>query len=1322
VSDARPDASAPDKASAVAPSDTRAGEERAMDAPGASAGAPDAVDATPAVERTPTPEQAAAIEARGRDVLLEAGAGSGKTGVMVERYVRLAVDEGVSPDAILAFTFTDKAAAELRARVRAELSRRAAGQGASAVRAAALLSTIGGSWITTIHGFCNRVLGAHPVAAGVDPGFRVLDQPEAERAAREAFDAALTEFLADGDPAREETVAAYDLEGLRGVIGVTHDELRSRGVAEPALPDPPVSDPAEMVARAIEAAGECLEELKEGNGRRAALEEALARLTQPGPPPSLAELETLRPGGTAKALGLFREAIDAAISSTAEAGDGGVAYRHLAELLRLYTAAFEAAKERRAGIDFEDLQILAARLLERAEIGQAYRGRFSHLLVDEFQDTNRLQLRLIEALQGPRTQLVVVGDELQSIYSFRHADLDVFRRRREQIDADPGAELMRLSGNFRSRPEVIGAVNLFGEALLGAAYRPLRVGAPPATEAPRGSGPAVELHLTARDGWDEHGIDLDPAIDGRTPLNCLAEARALAARLRELQDAGIERGAMVVLLRAFTHLDAYEDSLARAGLRPYVVGGRGYWSQQQVADVCALLATIANPLDDEALFGALASPACAVAPDTLWLLRGAAGKRRHVWPALERLAVEEGADLGRSGSALGRVGGTEAEAARTGPADGAEGDSARSGRPGDAEADAARSGPADDMLDAPERLADIPAGERALLAEFATRLVGLRGRAPRLGLAGLVEAAVTETGYDLATLLRPAGEARLANVRKLSRLAAAYEEREGRDLRGLLDFLAARAEIDTEAQAATAAEGHDGVRIMTVHNAKGLEFEVVAVPDLARGLLSGGRRPVLALGREQPPRVGLQWRRLGRPAVNLYDYGELIEAGEARDSEEGLRLFHVAATRARERLILSGVVKPEPGKDMKPGTAVIERLVDALGAPRGSEEEPSSDDADPASGEAGSDAADPLSGEPGSETTGTAAAPGDIAAIQVPAPEPRPGLEASFAPSEIAVHLNLPSPERAAELRDLHLDAAADRPLGSGTPPLVERKPPVVPSRPLSYTAISAFEECAYRFYMERVLGLPATAPSTGAAAPGTEDEGPSAREERSARGAAVHALLEWSQANTWQEPDAELARRHALAAGLDLDRAVAQSAAGRAGTRAAAEGLLGPVRDWLGSPLRQEIAAATRVRAEVPILLKAGSTVLRGSIDLLVEREGAPPLVVDYKTDRLRGEDPSARAAHYEVQRAIYAMAAAESLGATEVEVAYVFLERADAPARTLLTEADMARGCTRIESAVTAISAGDFSPAPEPDRTWDLCRGCPALGRLCGGPPPRP
>jgi len=1170
--------------------------------------------------RQPTPEQAAAIAVRGADVLLEAGAGTGKTGVMVERYCKLVCDSGLSPDAVLAFTFTDKAAAELRQRIRTELARRAE---RGSERAATVLAGIGSAWVTTIHGFCNRVLAAHPVSAGVDPGFRVLDAPETARAAREAFDDALVEFLKAGDPAREETLAAYDLEGLRGMITGIHAELRSRGVSSPRLPEPPQPDPDAAIARAVGAARECLEELKEGDAKREPLERALADLTAPGPAPGLDDLRMLATSSKAKAIAPYKEAIDAAIARVAEAGEGAVAYRHLAELLELFSARFEAAKEGRGGIDFEDLQILAARLLERAEIGEHYRSRFRQILVDEFQDTNRLQLRLIEALRGPKTELVVVGDELQSIYGFRHADLEVFRRRREEIDRRADAELMRLSGNFRSRPELVGAVNLFGEALLGEAYTPLRVGVaveePPAT-----AEPAVELLLTARDGWDEEGIDLEPAIDGATSLNCLAEARFLAARLRELADEGVPRGEMVVLLRAFTHLDAYEDSLERAGLRPYVVGGRGYWSQQQVADVCALLAVVANPLDDHALFGALASPACGVAPDTLWLLRAAAGKRRHVWPAVE---VATGA--------------------------------------GDSE------------LTEAERLQGIPTEELELLRTFVGRIASLRERVSRLALPALIEAAATETGYDLAVLSRPAGEARFANVRKLVRLATEFEAREGRDLRGFLDFLAARAEGDAEAQAATAAEGHEGVRIMTVHNAKGLEFGVVAVPDLARSLLAGGRAPLLTIGREEQPRVGLQLRRLGAPSINLFDHDALCEEAKERDAEEGLRLFHVAATRAKRRLILSGVVKPEPGKKTKPSTPVVERLVDALGVPR---------DAD--------------------------------STVPVAPPAPRPGLEAEFEPSEIAVRVNLPSSESAAGLRALRREAAASRAIGSGPPPLVERRPPVVPSRPLSYTAISAYKECPYRFYLERVLGLPPSERSSSRI-PGTTAS--SEREEGTARGAAVHALLEWSQANGWAEPSEELALRHAEAAGVGVGNTSPDNS-GEGPARHSPlplDGLLEPVRRWLGSPLRQRISEeATRVRAEVPLLLGVGDTVLRGSIDLLVEREGAAPLVLDYKTDRLGGAAPSERAAHYEVQRSIYALAVAEALGANEVEVVYLFLERPDEPALTTLGAAEMAAARQSLEEAIAQISRGEFPVAPPEQRDWSLCRGCPALRGLCRGP----
>ncbi len=1146
--------------------------------------------------RAPTPEQSLAIEARGHDLLVEAGAGTGKTGVMVDRYCRLVCDLGVASDAVLAFTFTEKAATELRQRIRAELESRA---GAGSQPARELLAVAGGAWVTTIHGFCNRLLAGHPVAAGVDPRFRVLDAPETERAAREAFDDALAEFLADGDEAREQTVAAFEIGGLRAIVSGIHAELRSRGIAAPGLPDPPRPDPEAAVRRAAAVAAETLEELKPTNSTRELVERALTVLGDGVP--DLDELTALRTDSKAKSMSAYREAIDAAVARTAEAGVGGEAYRHIAELLTLFSQRFEAAKERREGLDFEDLQLRAVRLLDREEIGNAYRARFSHLLVDEFQDTNRLQLRLIEALHGPRSELMVVGDELQSIYGFRHADLDVFRERRRAVEQSDDAAVIELSGNFRSRPEVIGAINAIGEKLLGDAFHPLRVGALPQNAEPPGSGSAVELLLTARDGWDGEGIDLAPATDADTPPNHLAEARFLAARLSELAESGVERGEMVVLLRAFTHLDAYEDSLERAGLRPYTIGGRGYWSQQQVADVCALLATIANPLDDQALFGALASPACGAAPDTLWLLRAAVGRRRHVWPGLEQVA------------GLGEV-----------------------------------------ELDDPERLEAIPASELNLLRDFARTVVSLRARAGRLPLAELIDAAVAETGYDLAILLRPSGEARFANVRKLMRLAGEFEAREGRDLRGLLDFLFARAEADAEAEAASAIEGHDGVRIMTVHSAKGLEFGVVAVPNLSRRLLAGSRLPALTLGHGEEPRVGLQLRRLGAASLNLFAHEELCAETQQREAEEELRLFHVAATRARERLILSGVAMPRPGRATQPGTAVIERVLDGFEVDR----------------------------------------EGD-STIEIPAPQPREGLAASLEPSQIAVRVSLPSPERAAELTATQREPAMPAPLGQGQAPLPARRPPAVPNRPLSYTAIASYEECAYRFYMERVLGLGdrgrhfnrITGETTTASAEGA----PGQRDEAAARGASVHSLLEWSAANEWREPEEE--------------------------TEAT---LLAPVRAWLSSSLLRERVQAPGVssRAEVPLLLGVADATLRGSIDLLVERDGAPPLVIDYKTDRLGGSSPAERATKYATQRTIYALAVAEARDVEEVEVAYVFLERPEEPVIELLGREAMEHGREALAAVIARIGAGEFPVAAVERRSWDLCRGCPALGRLCSGP----
>jgi ATP-dependent exoDNAse (exonuclease V) beta subunit len=1119
-------------------------------------------------ERLPTPEQQAAIEASTPEVLVEAGAGTGKTGVMVERYCRLVCERGASPAAVLAFTFTDKAAAELRQRIRAEIERRAE---AGSERARQLLPSLGSAWVTTIHGFCNRLLAAHPVAVGIDPRFRILDGPETERVASEAFDEALEAFLSDGGEAREETAAAFDVGGLRGMVLGAHAELRSRGEAAPRLPDPPAADVEEALRHATAVAAEALGELKPGSPNHELVERALALLEDSNGAPGLDAIASLRTTSKAKPMAAYREAIDAALSRVAEAGEGGLAYRHVAELLRLFDERFRAAKQRRGGIDFEDLQLLAVRLLERTETGASYRARFDHLLVDEFQDTNRLQLRLIEALRGPQAQLLVVGDELQSIYGFRHADLDVFRERREAI-LRPGSrgEAIPLSGNFRSRPEVIGAVNAIGDRLLEG-YAPLRVGAAPESPQPAGDGPAVELLLSGRDGWDGEGIRLEPATDARTPLNQLAESRFLAARLRELADQGVPRGEMVVLLRAFTRLDAYEDSLERAGLHPYVVGGRGYWSQQQVADVCALLATIANPLDDQALLGALASPACGVAPDTLWLLRAAAGRGRHIWPAVELAA------------GLGENEGVDAA-----------------------------------------RLEQIPPAELSLLWAFATTLAGLRRRAPALSLAELIDAAVSETGYDLAVLMRPAGESRFANVRKLMRLAEQFETAEGRDLRGLLDFLAARADADADAQAATAVEGHDGVRIMTVHSAKGLEFGVVAIPHLSRGLLPAVRAPLLTIGRErEQPRVGMQLRRLGARGVDLYAQRALCDEDAARQAEEELRLFHVGVTRARERLLLSGVVSPSPPSRESHGRAVIERIVAGFEIDR--------------------------------ERDST---------VAIPAPQPRPGLEAEFAASEIAVRVNLASAEQASKLTAVHRQPNDRRDPGAGPAPLIARRQPRPPRRALSYTAISSHGDEAKQRLVESEAA--SHAPAADEATP---DNG-------LARGRVVHALLEWGQANAWRQPDTELVRRLVAAepGAAALDE----------------EAVLAPFEAWLGSNFFAErIRDAQRSRVEVPLLVEVAGTVLRGSIDLLVEAEGTPPLIVDYKTDRVDGAALTDLAARYEVQQAIYALAVAEARGVEEVELAYVFLERPGEPVLATWGAERIAAGRRMLEAEIERIGA---------------------------------
>ena len=352
-----------------------------------------------------TAEQAEAIARRDGDLMLSANAGSGKTSVLVERFVASVVEDGLRPDQVLAITFTDKAAGELRARVRSRLLELGAREGAREAE---------GAWITTFHGFCQRILRAHAVAAGLDPAFSVLDPAEARAARREAFDAALAGFLAAPRVGALDLAAAYTVDRLERMVVAAHETLRSRGQTRPTLPTPRPADPTVARSQLARACAALASELATANGSgtsvgaaREALQACHAQLQAGG------EIEVVKVGRTAAALktptaDAYREA--AAGYADALADQRAVpALALVDELLGRYADAYAAAKRTRTAVDFDDLLLLVRDLLVAAPaIASGYRERFARVMVDEFQDTNPLQLELLELVA--RDNGCTVGD------------------------------------------------------------------------------------------------------------------------------------------------------------------------------------------------------------------------------------------------------------------------------------------------------------------------------------------------------------------------------------------------------------------------------------------------------------------------------------------------------------------------------------------------------------------------------------------------------------------------------------------------------------------------------------------------------------------------------------------------------------------------------------------------------------------------------------------------------------------------------------------------------------------------------------------------
>lgn len=517
-------------------------------------------------ERTLTDEQELAAERRQGSLLLAAGAGSGKTSVLVERFVRAVRVDGVSPGRILAITFTERAAGELRERVRArllELGEREAARDAEA------------AFVSTFHGFCARLLRIHPLQAGVEPGFQILEESFADRLRTLAFADALTSFVAGDRPEAVDLVAAYGPDPLRTMVMGAYAQLRSQGQAQPRLP-------------------------RDGRTKARVLETPVqAQLWQEEP-----------------------------ASSTEREDEAEKVCELIGELVKRFGDTYTQRKHARGVLDFDDLELLTRDMLHRGDVRETWATRFELLMVDEFQDTNPRQLEILRALD--RDNLFTVGDELQSIYSFRHADVKLFRERRAQL-GERGASLA-LTANFRSRPAILTAVARLFATRMGERFIPLRT---MRVSQKKEDSPIVELLLCDKRGWESLPVDEElEGLPDATPWR-QAEARLLAARISELVGGGEARaGEIVVLLRALSDMPVYETALRRLGLRT-LAGVGGFWSHQQVGDLVAWLRALANPLDELALYSTLASPLVGVSSDGLALIsRATRESGGGVWQAM----------------------------------------------------------------------------------------------------------------------------------------------------------------------------------------------------------------------------------------------------------------------------------------------------------------------------------------------------------------------------------------------------------------------------------------------------------------------------------------------------------------------------------------------------------------------------------------------------------------------------------------------------------------------------------------------------------------
>lgn len=539
----------------------------------------------------PTPSQRKAITTVHCPLAVTAGAGSGKTRVLVERYLHL-LDTGTPIEQIAAVTFTKKAAQEMKDRLRDKRPD--------------LIESLEQAQISTIHSLCQRIIQEHPLQARMDPRFRVAEEWESRVMLSETIDEVVGETDAPEELGTPKEIAKLVLELYEGMLRMGEPNFDPpKGVArETEFPLSQIRHATEQVLLlhpTTEVQRNALSEIKEEWPRLA------EHLHFPDDELRLEALATLSTlvrrirGKLAEQTKELKDWLEVAEQTIKEKkGQEIVAY--LSEVLKEIHGRFEERKRLFGVVDYNDLEQLTYKLLQDPQVRADY--PFEHLMVDEFQDTNPLQKKIVDALVSEGATLFVVGDPKQSIYRFRGADVGVFVQTKEEIAAT-GMNVF-LEENFRSRPELIHFVNLFFGQLLA------------------GESIGFEESLAAKEaaGGPCFHILCTPTGDHLADEARALEAEQIALKIRELVDGGEYKYEEIsILFRAMTNVHIYERALKEVGV-PYVnLGGRGFYSRQEIQDVLHYFRWLEDPEDEVARLAVLRSPFYLISDEGLYWLR-----------------------------------------------------------------------------------------------------------------------------------------------------------------------------------------------------------------------------------------------------------------------------------------------------------------------------------------------------------------------------------------------------------------------------------------------------------------------------------------------------------------------------------------------------------------------------------------------------------------------------------------------------------------------------------------------------------------------------